>query len=54
MGGDGVEPMKAGGKRQLIVPPALGYGDRSVGGGLIPANSTLYFDVEFIGRLGKK
>lgn len=35
-----------GTRRRLIIPPQLGYGDRSAGRGRIPANSTLYFDIE--------
>lgn len=44
----GVLSMQVGGKRKLTIPPELAYGDRDVGGGLIPANSTLVFEVELL------
>ncbi|OMO71636.1 hypothetical protein CCACVL1_18114 [Corchorus capsularis] len=54
LGGDGVPPMLAGGKRTLRLPPELGYGMRGAGckGGscIIPPDSVLLFDVEFIGK----
>ncbi len=41
---EGVAGMKVGGVRQMIIPPELAYGSRDLG--VIPSNSTLYFEVE--------
>ena len=44
---EGLQLVKKGGKIQLVIPPALGYGKQGAGAS-IPPNSTLIFDVEVL------
>jgi FKBP-type peptidyl-prolyl cis-trans isomerase len=43
----GLVGVKAGGKRELIIPPDLGYGAQGAGG-VIPPNATLDFEIEVL------
>ena len=44
---EGIVGMKVGGKRILVIPPSLAYGDQAVGN-VIPANATLVFEVDLL------
>lgn len=45
---EGVQLMKPGGKARLTCPASIAYGEKGAGGGVIPPNATLLFDVELL------
>jgi FKBP-type peptidyl-prolyl cis-trans isomerase FkpA len=45
---EGLQKMKVGGKAKLYCPSETAYGPQGAGGGLIPPNATLVFDVELL------
>jgi FKBP-type peptidyl-prolyl cis-trans isomerase FkpA len=50
---EGVQKMKVGGKAKLTCPSAIAYGERGAGGGQIPPNAVLQFEVELIAIAGR-
>jgi len=45
---EGLKMMKPGGEYRLFIPPALGYGDKGAGGGIIPPGAALDFTVKLL------
>lgn len=51
-GGEGIEAMRVGGKRKIVVPPELGYGVNG-DGRKIPPNATIIFEIELLKMQGE-
>lgn len=45
---EGIPGMKVGGKRELIIPPSLGYGRLGGRGGAVPPNATITYEIELL------